>query len=98
MVIKCNKERINDKTKFTPLLLIPNPCKILYACYVYCFVCALLSFCLRKFSEKSKTQEPEEIILKCTSNVLNDCCDLLLLLYLFTSTENVFPTNHSTQI
>ena len=31
------------------------------------FVCALLSFCARKFKEKSETRGPGKIIVECTS-------------------------------
>ena len=37
----------------------------------YRFVCALLGFCAREFPEKLENQEPEEIIVECTSYMYN---------------------------
>ena len=53
--------------KFTPLLLIhvkdQIPRKYCMPVMFARFVCDLLSFCARKFPEKSETQEPEKIIV-----------------------------------
>ena len=40
-------------------------------------VCALLSFCVRKFLAKSETQEPREITMECTSYVIM-CLNIVL--------------------
>ena len=80
---KKNKDRIKDKTKLKPILLI---CAKYQSLQKYCtlvmfarFVCALLSFCARKFPAKSETREPREIIVEFTSYI---CVSLPFIIYL----------------
>ena len=60
IVRKFNEERINDKTKLTPILLLcaqarPNPGKCCAPVMFARFLRALLKFCARKFPANSVT-------------------------------------------
>ena len=59
---------MNDRMKFTPLLLMcklsgPNPEKYCTPVILARFFYALLSFCVCKFPAKSENQEPRKTIL-----------------------------------
>ena len=64
-----------DKTKLTPPRLIrvqhQIPGKYCTPVMFTRFVCALLSFCVRKFPSKSEIQETRKLIVKCTSYVID---------------------------